>query len=156
MYFVATVRSMTTVSARQEWLRALSCSTAEELAELADALIAEEAIDAHDLRRPEIGLVLSTGRVGANGEPFGLGEVTVTRCVVQVGATMGVGYVRGRDHAHARRVAVLDALLQGDKHALVRRVVLDELMRRQTERHQSFADDIAGSRVHFLTMVRGE
>ncbi len=147
---------MSTATDRQAWLRVLSCSGADELAALADALIEQVAPEIVDVRGPEIGLVLTTGRVGANGEPFGLGEVTVTRCVVQINETVGVGYVRGRDQTQARRVAALDALLQGDSADLTRRVVVDELVRRQTARKQTFADDISRSRVHFLTMVRGE
>jgi alpha-D-ribose 1-methylphosphonate 5-triphosphate synthase subunit PhnG len=153
---IATVRIMSTPSARQAWLRVLSCSDPEELAELADALIADVASMIVDLRGPEIGLVLTSGRVGANGEPFGLGEVTVTRCVVQINEIVGVGYVRGRNRSQARRVAALDALLQGDSAELVQASIVDELVRRHVARHQAFDDDISRSRVHFLTMVRGE
>ncbi|MGF1538144.1 MAG: phosphonate C-P lyase system protein PhnG, partial [Elainellaceae cyanobacterium] len=36
------------------------------------------------LRSPEVGLAMVRGRAGGDGEPFNLGEITLTRCVVQM------------------------------------------------------------------------
>lgn len=148
---------MADVKARQEWLKVLSGSLPDELAMVADPIIATHAGETSDLRRPEIGLVLTSGRVSGVGDPFGVGESTVTRCVVQVGSVMGVGYVFGRDRAHARRVAILDALLQTeDLHDIVMTSVVHEMALLRHQRHQSSVEDVAASRVHFLTMVRGD
>jgi len=39
------------------------------------------------LRRPETGSILVQGRMGGTGEPFHLGEMTVTRCTIRLEAT---------------------------------------------------------------------
>ena len=65
------------------------------------------------LRAPETGLVMVQGRAGGTGAPFNLGEMTVTRCSVELpDGTVGHAYVAGRDARHAETAAVLDALLQ--------------------------------------------
>ncbi len=130
----------------------LSCATTEEMATVFAGITCESTT----LRTPEVGLAMVTGRVGSTGSPFGLGEVTLTRCVVQVGEAMGVGYVRGRAPDHAHQVAVADALLQGTRHDEIVAVVLTPLaeaqQRRRAERHAAAET----SRVQFLTMVRGD
>ena len=76
------------------------------------------------LRQPETGLMMVQGRAGATGERFNLGEVTVTRCALRLGATpdaavatpVGVAYVLGRSHRQARLAATADALLQDPAH----------------------------------------
>ncbi|GAB4376283.1 MAG: hypothetical protein Kow00121_23160 [Elainellaceae cyanobacterium] len=67
------------------------------------------------------------GRTGGAGQPFYLGEMTITRCVVRLetpdleeaiasqfpeGVIVGFGYVAGRSHRHAELAALCDALLQ--------------------------------------------
>ena len=99
---------------------------------------------------------LATGRVGATGSPFGLGEMTVTRCVVQVGEALGVSYIRGRVPEHARMAAVADALLQGPRHDEVVENVLTPLRASLDRRHAERAAAIETSRVQFVTMVRGD
>src|SRR5262245_63738592 len=79
------------------------------------------------VRWPETGLVMVRGRAGGTGTRFNLGEMTVTRCAVQLeGGAVGVAYVRGRDRRHAELVALFDALLQDPKRreALDREVVM--------------------------------
>src|SRR5262245_65697765 len=67
------------------------------------------------LRAPEIGLVMVRGRAGGTGAPFNLGEMTVTRCSVELDdGRVGHAYVPGRDRRHAETAAVLDAMLQDD------------------------------------------
>jgi alpha-D-ribose 1-methylphosphonate 5-triphosphate synthase subunit PhnG len=136
---------------RQQWLRTLACSTEIELI----GLLGEVDAAVTELRKPEIGLAMVTARVGATGEPFGLGEMTITRCVVQVGNALGVGYVRGRAPQHARCVAVADGLLQGDLHDEILARVIEPLAVRQRERSASRAAKVASTKVQFLTMVRG-
>lgn len=133
----------------------LSCA---EPMELVDALepFRMECASAVELRCAEIGLALVTGRTGATGTPFGLGEMTLTRCVVQVGKAMGVGYVRGRAPNHARNVALADALLQGEDHHGVHSAVVVPLAAAQVRRSAQRAADVDTSRVQFVTMVRGE
>jgi alpha-D-ribose 1-methylphosphonate 5-triphosphate synthase subunit PhnG len=134
---------------RQEWLRLLACADSAVLAELVDP------VDSAQLRQPEVGLALVTGRVGATGDPFGLGEVTLTRCVVQLGEYVGVGYVRGRAPRNARQIAVIDALLQSKHHDEVHRAVVVPLVEQETKRRREASARTEATRVQFLTMVRG-
>jgi alpha-D-ribose 1-methylphosphonate 5-triphosphate synthase subunit PhnG len=141
---------------RQQWLRTLACSNEDELSRaLADINVASAIGTAVALRKPEVGLVMVTGRVGGSGEPFGLGEMTITRCVVQVGDVMGVGYVRGRAPQHAQNIALTDAMLQSDLHDEIVAYVVEPLAQRQLERAALRSADVAGTQVQFLTMVRG-
>jgi alpha-D-ribose 1-methylphosphonate 5-triphosphate synthase subunit PhnG len=149
--------------ARQQWLRTLSCAPPDELDSLlapmlrttdTKSTVTESSMIT--LRKPEVGLALVSGRTGGTGEPFGLGEITVTRCVVQVGTAMGVGYVKGRAAMHAQNVAAADALLQTDRYEeFVREVIVPLDAARQRREHLR-ATSVETSRVQFLTMVRGE
>lgn len=110
------------------------------------------------LRPPETGLVMVRGRAGGTGMRFNVGEMTVTRCAVEVdGGAVGVGYVRGRDRRHAELAAVLDALLQDPaRRDELERVVVAPLADAQTARRRAAAERVAPSRVEFFTMVRGD
>src|SRR5262249_51947832 len=110
------------------------------------------------LRWPETGLVMVQGRAGGTGTRFNVGEMTVTRCAVQLeGGAVGVAYVRGRDRRHAELVALFDALLQDPKRreAPDRAVVTPRAAAQAARRHAA-AERVAPSRVEFFTMVRGE
>lgn len=109
------------------------------------------------LRAPEIGAVMVRGRQGGTGAPFNLGEVTVTRCSVQLDCgTVGHAWVQGRDPEHARRAAVLDALLQTGRAADVAGAVLVPLAADETAMAATQARKAGATRVEFFTMVRGE
>ncbi len=109
------------------------------------------------LRNPETGTVMVRGRIGATGGPFNLGEVTVTRCSVRLGCgSVGHAWVQGRDKAHARRAAVLDALLQTDAAESLRQTVLAPLESQASAARQARAEKAATTKVEFFTMVRGE
>src|SRR5215510_7437373 len=96
--------------ARRRWMSVLAQARPEEL----ESRWREVTAPPHRLlRRPETGLVMVRGRAGGTGARFNVGEVTVTRCAVELeGGAVGVAYVRGRDHRHAELAALLDALLQ--------------------------------------------
>ncbi len=142
---------MTDTHERRHWLRVLACAAPAEL----EDVLGQYDPEAIMLRPTEVGSALVTGRVGATGAPFAFGETTVTRCVVQVGGQIGIGYVRGRAPEHARRVAVADALLQGDAHDEVHTTVVAPLVQAQAKRDTDRRADVATSRVQFVTMVRG-
>lgn len=109
------------------------------------------------LRGPEIGTVMVHGRQGGTGAPFNLGEMTVTRCSVRLECgTVGHAHVQGRSKDHARRAAVLDALLQTEAALGLRDSVLVPLMRVEAENRDAAARKAAATRVEFFTMVRGE
>jgi len=98
------------------------------------------------------------GRAGGIGAEFNLGEMTLTRCAVQLGdGPMGFAYIAGRVLRRAELAAIFDALLQQEER---REVLMKELIgplaadgekARVEER-----DRLAATRVEFFTMVRGE
>ncbi len=110
------------------------------------------------LRPPETGLVMVRGRAGGTGSPFNLGEMTVTRCSVELeGGRVGHAYVAGRDRRHAEAAAVFDALLQDEaRRGAVEARVIEPLLRAREARHREARARAATTRVEFFTMVRGE
>ena len=130
------------------------------LSEWRDLQAATKRLDAVPfvyLRKPETGLVMMRGRMGATGAPFNLGEATVTRCAVVSEQREGHGYVLGRNAAHARTIAMLDALLQSPDHApWVRDEVLPQLSGKIGAARVETAGKAAATKVEFFTMVRGD
>ncbi|MGK7912423.1 MAG: phosphonate C-P lyase system protein PhnG [Synechococcus sp.] len=145
-------------SDRQRWMATLAKST---LADLEKHLAELGVPDYTMLRAPEIGLVMVRGRAGGTGQPFNLGEMTVTRCVVQMsgpdGEISGFGYVAGRSRRHAELAAVGDALMQHPswRERVEERAIvpLQVIAAQQRELQQ---EQTASTRVNFFTMPRGE
>lgn len=109
------------------------------------------------MRAPETGTVMVRGRAGGTGAPFNLGEVTATRCALRLGCgTEGHALVQGRDADHARRAALVDALLQGDEAEALRAAVLRPLADAEAVRRETVARKAEATRVSFETLVRGE
>ena len=151
---------MATVTQRQAWMATLAKAELELLEKLVSKL---NALPNYSfLRSPEIGLAMVRGRAGGTGEAFNLGEITMTRCVVQLESQTeeglaGFGYVAGRSHRHAELAAICDALLQTPNwHDQIQAEIIQPLQienQKQQERKQRQA---AATKVNFLTMVRGE
>ena len=138
--------------ARKDWISTLAKAEPAELARL----IAE--LPVHDILRPaEVGAVMVRGRIGGTGAPFNLGEMSVTRCSVRLqDGTVGHAWVQGRDKNHARRAAVVDALMQTDAAPHIRTRVITPLVERARRNHAARAEKAAATKVEFFTMVRGE
>lgn len=141
---------------RQAWMGLLARATPARLAGLFPDL------PAHDfLRAPEVGAVMVRGRIGGVGQPFNLGEMTLTRCSLRLaggvaGGVVGHAHVQGRDKAHAIRAAVIDALMQTGAADGLRVAVLAPLAADETARRAARAAKAAATRVEFFTLVRGE
>ena len=118
--------------------------------QIADLPIAES------LRPTEIGLVMVRGRVGGDGQRFNLGELPVTRAALRVGdGPVGIGYVAGRDPAHAELAALADALVQTDVwREQLEDAVLAPLAAELAARKDGDARKAAATKVDFFTMVR--
>ncbi len=145
---------MTEVSpeARKGWMSLLAKSAPDRLAALFPDL-PDHAL----MRSPEIGAVMVRGRAGATGAPFNLGEMTMTRCSVRLTCgTVGHAWVQGRDKGHARRAAVLDALLQTAAADDLSARVLTPLQAEALQARAIRAAKAAATKVDFFTMVRGE
>ncbi len=139
---------------RKTWMGLLARAPAPLLAEL----WAQQESPGHKvLRAPEMGSAMVQGRMGASGGAFNLGEVTVTRCSVQLdGGSIGHAYVQGRDKAKALSAALIDALMQTEAAEALQQSLLQPLQRDEQQRKSKRADKAAATKVDFFTMVRGE
>jgi alpha-D-ribose 1-methylphosphonate 5-triphosphate synthase subunit PhnG len=110
------------------------------------------------LVKPETGMLMVQGKADSTGAPFCLGEMTVTRCMVQIkDEIQGYAMVQGSDHEHARLAALLDALLQMPVfHAELAPTLLAALKNREQKRQQAMAKEAADTTVEFFTLKRGE
>jgi len=148
-----TAPDMTASAGRQAWMGLLARAEPGRLAALLGADLPDHAL----LRPPEIGAVMVRGRIGGEGDAFNLGEMTVTRCSLRLASgAVGHAYVQGRDRDHARRAALVDALMQTGQAAEVEARVLAPLAAEETARRSARAARAAATKVEFFTMVRGE
>lgn len=141
------------IAARQHWMSVLARAELDDLESYWQSL--PHRPDWRCLRKPEIGLAMVRGRAGGTGAAFNLGEVTLTRCVVELDAgVQGFGYVTGRSRRHAELAALLDGVLQldGDHH---RAALIEPLHRQWLSRREQVSRKAAATKVNFMTMVRG-
>lgn len=138
---------------RRDWMSVLAKADPAAVAEAWRRLAPPPYVA---LRPPEAGLVLVRGRMGGLGDAFNLGEMTVTRAAVRLGSgETGLSYVAGRDRAHAEIAAVLDAMLQSERHREdVEREVIAPLKLAMEARRDAESRKAAATRVDFFTMVR--
>ena len=144
------------VAARQRWMRVLARAEEAALAEAWQGLSDKPAY--LFLRPPETGLVMVRGRSGGTGNSFNLGEMSVTRCAVQLDSgAVGISYAAGRNLRHAELAATFDALMQlPERRSDLDDAVITPLEERQRRRRERVSAEAAASRVEFFTMVRGE
>lgn len=141
--------------ARKDAMGLLARASLDELSTAWDALA--DKPDVHPVRGPETGLVMVRGRIGGGGDPFNLGEATVSRATVRLSSgEIGHGQLLGTDRQRARLAAIFDALSQreaakADVEALLRRIA-DRLAKEERRK----AEETAATRVDFFTMVRGD
>ncbi|APY99380.1 phosphonate C-P lyase system protein PhnG [Burkholderia pseudomallei] len=172
-------------AARRDWLAVLAKIPRDELERALDRVLDGAPAPAFDwLRAPEIGLAMVRGRIGGTGDPFNLGEASVTRAALRLrgdrtdgttgtngadgmnganganrphGATVGIAYVLGRDKRRAELVALADALLQTpERHERLRAALIEPFRARLAQARAARSGEIATTRVEFFTMVRGE
>ncbi len=141
---------------RQRWMAVLARASGEELRHAWDAVA--DAPLYRFLRQPEIGLAMVRGRAGGTGTRFNLGEMTVTRCVVETDSgRIGHAYVAGRDTEKATLAALFDALLQDSGRApVLQATLIDPLAALQKRRVRERQSKVAATKVDFFTMVRGD
>ncbi|HLV29614.1 MAG TPA: phosphonate C-P lyase system protein PhnG [Burkholderiaceae bacterium] len=138
---------------RQQWMRVLA-GARHRLPEFAEAL---RCVEHRYIRPAETGMVMVRGRAGGTGGAFNLGEMTVTRCVVQLAdGRHGYSYVAGRDKRHAELAALADAQLQGEDQALWMERLIEPLQREQQAARAAAEARSAATKVDFVTMVRGD
>jgi len=126
-------------------------------AQLAARLAPLRLPEAEVLKGPEVGMTMVRGRAGGAGAAFNLGEMTVTRCVLRLDTgEVGHALVQGRDTAHARSAALVDALMQGPRAAEIRAAVIAPLQQAARARDAARAAKADATRVEFFTLVRGD
>ncbi len=141
---------------RQQWLSLMAKASLHELeSHWQDC---DLPVKWDHLRPVETGLLQVRGRMGGVGNPFNLGDMTITRAAVTTEeGFQGFGYVAGRSHRHAELVAVLDALLQNPVHQQnLQTRVLNPLAASQSERRKAQVAKTDATKVDFFTVVRGE
>ena len=141
---------------RRRWMALLAKASVEDLESGWAALSDRPRYEF--LRPPETGLVMIRGRAGGTGQPFNMGEMTVTRCAVKLAAgSVGHGYVAGRNRRHAELAAVFDGLMQcGEHRPMLDESLLDSIEKKLASSHREAAAKTAATRVDFFTLVRGE
>ncbi|MBP1858619.1 phosphonate C-P lyase system protein PhnG [Rhizobium herbae] len=113
--------------------------------------------EVHPVRGPESGLVMVRGRIGGGGDPFNLGEATVSRATVRLGSgEIGHGQLLGNDREKARLAAIFDALHQRSEYSQVVGQLIDAVESRIDAEDRRQAEETAATRVDFFTMVRGD
>ena len=144
------------VKARQRWMGILAKAKLDQLESVWREL---KPIPQYIfLRQPEIGLTMVQARAGNTGQKFNLGEITVTRCAVQLeDGQHGFGYVAGRNPRHAELCAVFDALLKDEKaNRKLEKKLIAPLAKKQSENRRAVLARTAPTKVDFFTMVRGD
>lgn len=110
------------------------------------------------LRQPQTGMVMAVARTEGKGEPFNLGEVSVTRCALRLNSgETGIGYVMGSNKQHALHIALLDAIAQKqNQYDEIHAQVIQPLQQKLLQAHQAQQQKTDTTRVDFFTLVRGE
>jgi alpha-D-ribose 1-methylphosphonate 5-triphosphate synthase subunit PhnG len=144
------------VAPRRRWMSVLALASTQELEAHWAAL--SEPPRYTLLRQPEMGLVMVRARAGGTGARFNLGEMTITRCTVQLeDGTLGHAWIGGRDGRHAELAAIFDALLQDPgRAAALSESIVEPLARARDASRRASVARAAASRVEFFTMVRGD
>ncbi|WP_034884356.1 phosphonate C-P lyase system protein PhnG [Ensifer sp. WSM1721] len=140
---------------RREGMRLLARATLAELSAAWEAIAGKPEVA--PVRGPETGLVMVRGRVGGGGDPFNLGEATVSRATVRLSTgEIGHGQLLGTDKERARLAAIFDALFQNDAYRPAAEALNQQVAARIEAEDRRRAEETAATRVNFFTMVRGE
>ena len=143
-------------SARQQWLGVLAKATSHSLQQQWQSLQLEP--EYQFIRKPETGLTMLRGRLGGSGQPFNMGEMTLTRCAVRLGSgTLGVSYIAGRNKQHAITAALADALLQEEATTdILQQKLIAPLQAELDAGRRERITQANSTKVDFFTLVRGE
>ena len=139
---------------RKTWLSHLATANSEQLAQLFDHGL--RADQYRTLREPEVGTVMARARMGGTGDSFNCGEITVTRCSVELNGVHGHGYVQGRNKQQALTTALMDAIVQTDQHEHLIKQMNEPIAAARAARLDEINSKSEATRVDFFTRVRGE
>ena len=141
--------------ARQSWMATLAKAPEGFLQDVWNA--AGFAQSFTWLRAPEVGAVMVRGAMGGTGAAFNLGEMTVTRCSLQLeNGAVGHAYIAGRDRQKAEIAAQCDALMQTEASSEIQSKILEPIKTKLVDLRAQNAAKAAATKVDFFTLVRGE
>ena len=140
---------------RKQWLSSLATADENYLISLWDNL--NMKIEYNWLREPEIGSIMVQGKAGATGDNFNVGEVTITRCSLNLDKKIqGHCYVQGRNKYKSKIAALCDALMQTEKKEIIKRNIIDKLIKYKNNKRNEILSKTEATKVDFFTLVRGE
>ena len=106
---------------------------------------------------PNVGSIMIRARLGGNGDPYNLGEATLTKCVIKLEeGTTGYSYHLGRDKIRAEYAAVLDALMQDNNYYSKLQSMILDLKDKINKKENHIINESNSSKVDFFTLVRGD
>lgn len=139
--------------ARRDWLATLVRVPASEVIEASN----EFGFNVVVLKGPEVGLLMTNGRIHSTGRPFHLGEVSLTKCVLKDDqGLLGYGHIIGRNKQQAKAIALFDLALQRNDSADSALIRLNAWKEEIAEIDAMESEAVGETRVDFFTMVRGE
>ena len=139
--------------ARRDWLAILVRVPANEVIAASNEFDFSVVI----LKGPEVGLLMTNGRIHSTGRPFHLGEVSLTKCVLKDDqGLLGYGHIIGRNKQQAKAIALFDLALQRINSAEPALIRLNAWKEEVAEIEAMESEAVEKTRVDFFTMVRGE
>ena len=146
---------------RRQWMSLLARSSVEQLEA---SLLPHLELPHQMLKEPQTGLLMVQGRMGATGQRFNMGEMTVCRCVLQVSIPaqtqtsriqVGVAYIKGSQKRHAFLAAFADALLQDPEYfPILQKDILMPILELLNHHSQTKMNQTLSSKVEFFTVAR--
>lgn len=104
-------------------------------------------------RSPQTGLVMMKTRDSVSKQPFYMGEVLVTECVVEVEGVAGIGILMGENPERAYQIALIDAAFNAKLPIINHWItLLEEEERKISARQEKELAMASSSRVNFDTM----
>ena len=141
---------------RKHWIELLSSASVEDLRRARKRL--DKEIDYDFIVKPESGTLMVQARADGDSARFNLGEVGVSKCVLQVlGQYMGYGMVVGNSDEHAELAALFDGLLQAPQyHDDLKKNLIKGLAKKQKQKDQASRKETAQTKVEFFTLKKSE
>lgn len=141
---------------RSGWIRLLANADVNDLEKAYDNLV--DPVVFNHILQPETGLLMVQGRADGDGRRFHAGEISVTKCILEVGGQyLGYGMVTGSDKRHAQLAALFDGMLQHPRfHGPLKKTLLAKLDQKEKQSCRKLEKEVADTRVEFFTLKRGE
>ena len=132
---------------RKNWMALLAQADAVDLEEAREQL--DDNVCFTLKTPPETGFFMVQGKKDGSGSRFSLGEVTVSKCILEVnGAWQGAAWVMGSNLRHATLAALFDGLLQDPGyHDRIKTGLLNQLQEKEKIRDDQLNQAARASRM---------